>query len=85
MTPNTTGWGQWRQVNIPIRQIVDEGLVVPQLLIEFHHRWYPSIPVEKTKEHIRMLKQAGYLIFDVSASGGELSFIHNTALANARG
>jgi FkbM family methyltransferase len=64
-----------------IRQIVDDGIVLPQLLVEFHHRWYSHIPVEATKEHIRLLKRAGYRIFDVSASGGEISFVHETALA----
>jgi FkbM family methyltransferase len=63
-----------------IRQIVEDKVIISLLLIEFHHRWYSNIPVEKTKEHIGMLKQAGYLIFDVSASGGEVSFVHKTAL-----
>lgn len=68
-----------------IRKIVEERIVIPQLLVEFHHRWYAHIPVQKTKEHIRMLQRAGYLIFDVAPLGGEISFIHKTALTNGRG
>jgi len=70
--------------NDVIRQIVEEKIVIPQLLIEFHHGWY-RIPVESTKEHIQMLKLAGYLVFGVSAVGREFSFIHNSVLNRARG
>lgn len=66
-----------------IRQIVDETIIIPQLLVEFHHRWYSHIPVQKSKEHIRLLQRAGYYIFDVGPSGGEVSFIHKSALAKA--
>jgi hypothetical protein len=68
-----------------IRKIVEDKVIIPQLLIEFHHRWMRNIPIEKTKEHVNMLKLAGYLIFDVSASGGEFSFIHKSALDQAAG
>jgi FkbM family methyltransferase len=67
-----------------IRQIVQDKIIIPQLLIEFHHRWTSRIPAEKTKEHVSMLRGAGYLIFDVSASGGEFSFVHKTALIKGR-
>jgi FkbM family methyltransferase len=62
-----------------VRQIVEDKIIVSQLLIEFHHGWY-RIPVEKTREHIAMLKRAGYLIFDIDAVGREFSFIHKTVL-----
>ena len=68
-----------------IRKIVQNKVIIPQLLIEFHHRWMDAIPVQMTREHVNMLKDAGYLIFDVSASGGEFSFIHQTALPQATG
>lgn len=65
-----------------IREIVDQHLIIPQLLIEFHHGWY-RIPVEKTREHVNLLRQAGYRIFDVSPVGREISFIHLSALRAA--
>jgi FkbM family methyltransferase len=49
------------------------GIPVKQLLVEFHHRW-PHIGVEKTKQAIRALNEAGYRIFSVSPSGEEYSF-----------
>jgi hypothetical protein len=51
---------------------------VKQLLVEFHHRW-PHIGVEKTKQAIRALNEAGYRIFSVSPSGAEYSLLmHST-------
>lgn len=50
------------------------GIPVKQLLMEFHHRW-PHIGVEKTKQAIRALNQAGYRIFQVSPSGEEYSLL----------
>ena len=50
------------------------GIPVKQLLVEFHHRW-PQIGIEKTKQAIRALNQAGYRIFHVSAGGEEYSFL----------
>ena len=68
-----------------IWQIASDKIIIPQLLVEFHHRWSSRSPLEKTKEAVCMLKRGGYLIFDVSASGGEFSFIHKTALNRAAG
>jgi FkbM family methyltransferase len=49
------------------------GIVVKQLLVEFHHRW-PEVGVSKTEQAIVDLNRAGYKIFSVSPSGEEYSF-----------
>jgi FkbM family methyltransferase len=49
------------------------GIVVKQLLVEFHHRW-PEVGVRKTKQAILALNRAGYKIFNVSPGGEEYSF-----------
>ena len=50
------------------------GIPVKQLLVEFHHRWQ-QIGVERTKQAIRALNEAGYRIFSVSPSGEEYGFL----------
>jgi FkbM family methyltransferase len=56
-----------------LADLVSGPIPVKQLLVEFHHRW-PQVGVEKTKHAIRMLQQAGYRVFSVSASGEEYGF-----------
>lgn len=53
--------------------LLASGILLNQLLIEFHHRW-PQVGPQKTKRAIRSLNSAGYRIFHVSASGEEYSF-----------
>lgn len=60
-----------------LKDLLASGIRVKQLLVEFHHRW-PEIGVEKTKEAIRDLNSAGYLIFDVSSCGEEYGFLRVT-------
>jgi len=50
------------------------GIPVKQLLVEFHHRW-PQLGIERTREAIRALNEAGYRIFSVSPSGEEYGFL----------
>ena len=61
-------------------QVIDElansDIRPKQLLIEFHHR-FPSVGIEKSKSAINKLNNIGYLIFSVSDSGEEYSFIYN--------
>lgn len=45
-----------------------------QLLVEFHHRWR-EFGVEKTREAIGTLNEAGFRIFYVSPEGLEYSFL----------
>ncbi len=57
-----------------INDIIDSSLPVSQILIEFHHR-FQNIGIEATRRAISKLNNAGYRIFNVSASGEEISFI----------
>lgn len=58
-----------------IGDIISVPVPVSQILIEFHHR-FASIGIGKTRDAITRLNQAGYSIFNVSASGEEISFIN---------
>lgn len=60
-----------------LKDLLASAIPVRQLLVEFHHRW-PEIGVEKTKDAIRDLNSAGYLIFDVSSCGEEYGFLQVT-------
>lgn len=59
-------------------EVLDDMLasnILPtQLLVEFHHRW-KHIGMQKTKDIIKKLKDAGYKIFYISPTGEEYSFI----------
>ena len=57
-----------------LNDMLASRIPVNQLLVEFHHRW-PEIGVEKTRQAIRDLNSAGYLIFDVSPCGEEYAFL----------
>jgi FkbM family methyltransferase len=61
-----------------ITDLLDSGIMVAQLLVEFHHRW-PEVGISKTKHAIRQLNDAGYRIFSVSASGEEYGFLKTSA------
>jgi hypothetical protein len=54
--------------------LLTSGIAVKQLLIEFHHRW-PEVGIEKTRQAIHSLNQAGYRIFNISPNGEEYSFL----------
>ena len=57
-----------------IDDIISSPVPITQVLIEFHHR-FPNIGIGKTRLAIARLNEAGYRIFNVSASGEEISFI----------
>lgn len=59
-----------------IDSLVSSEIRPKQILIEFHHR-FPSVGVEKSKNAIKKLNSIGYLIFSVSSTGEEYSFIYN--------
>jgi FkbM family methyltransferase len=61
-----------------LNDLLDSGIAVQQLLIEFHHRW-PEVGITRTKNAIDQLNKAGYRIFNVSASGEEYGFLNSSA------
>jgi FkbM family methyltransferase len=58
-----------------IDDLIASGIVVKQLLVEFHHRW-KEVGVSKTKQAVRKLNAAGYRIFAVSPNGEEYGFLN---------
>jgi FkbM family methyltransferase len=61
-----------------LEQMIQHRIFPRQLLVEFHHR-FPGIGKDKTEKTVRMLRAAGYLLFSVSVTGRELSFLHGDA------
>lgn len=61
-----------------IDDLLQAGITVKQLLVEFHHRW-PQVGIDKTKIAIQRLNDAGYRIFSASASGEEYGFLNMSA------
>jgi len=57
-----------------IEDIINSSIPISQILIEFHHR-FESIGIGMTQQAISSLNRAGFSIFNVSASGEEISFI----------
>ena len=57
-----------------IEDIINSSVPINQVLIEFHHR-FESIGTGMTRQAISRLNEVGYRIFNVSASGEEISFI----------
>ena len=58
-----------------IDDMLNSGVPVYQLLVEFHHR-FTTVPLEKTKTVLQKLSAAGYRIFHISEKYREFSFIH---------
>ena len=58
-----------------IDDLIACGIVVKQLLVEFHHRW-KEIGISKTEGIVRNLNAAGYRIFAISPSGEEYGFLN---------
>ena len=61
-----------------LRDIVESGVAVNQLLVEFHH-CYATIPLARTVEAVNLLRRAGFAIFNISPRSYELSFIRGKA------
>ncbi len=61
-----------------INDIITSPVPISQLLIEFHHR-FENIGIQQTKKAIARLNKAGYMIFNVSSSGEEISIIKREA------
>lgn len=62
-----------------IADLLANGPRPGQLLLEFHHH-LPTIPLARTKRAIADLRAAGYLLFDQSEAGAEMSFVHRDRL-----
>lgn len=62
-----------------IENIAKSNLEIDQILIEFHDRFYRNQP-QKSKHSINLLKEKGYLIFAVSDTFDEISFIHKNVI-----
>lgn len=57
-----------------LEDLLAGGIVVPQILVEFHHH-FPGLGVARTEQAIRALRKAGYRIFHRSPRGLEFSFL----------
>ena len=57
-----------------IENMLTEGVLVRQLLVEFHHR-KPWLGVQKTLAAVQLLARAGYRLFHMSPGGEEWAFI----------
>jgi FkbM family methyltransferase len=56
-----------------IENILNSGIEVNQILIEFHHR-FQGFGLTNTKKMVKLLRQNGYKIFYISYLGEEYSF-----------
>jgi FkbM family methyltransferase len=63
-----------------IDDILDSGILVYQLLVEFHHR-FKTVPIQKTKAALEKLSAAGYRIFNISENYRTFSFVHEKTYA----
>jgi hypothetical protein len=59
--------------------VVSSGVAIGQLLIEFHHRW-KEIGAGQTRQAIKELAGAGFLVAGVSSAGTEYTFVAIGAL-----
>lgn len=66
-----------------LEDLLNRGFRVPQLCVEFHHRW-PEIGPSRTKEMVNKLRASGYRLFYVSRTGEEFSFVDASQLRGVR-
>ena len=57
-----------------LQDILNDGLEVRQILVEFHHR-FAGVGISRTRRAVNALNAADYRIFSASDSGEEYSFI----------
>lgn len=58
-----------------LEEIMNDHIPVRQLLVEFHHR-FKTIGIKRSLDAIDRLKKTGYVVFSVSPTGEEVSFIN---------
>jgi FkbM family methyltransferase len=59
--------------------LLDHGLLPPQLLVEFHHG-AGGVTLDQTEQSLEKLCRAGYRVFDARATGREFSLVLGSAL-----
>jgi len=57
---------------------LDSSIAINQLLVEFHHR-FPGAGLDKTRRALRSLAAHGFLVFNVSPAGEEISLLRSEA------
>jgi methyltransferase, FkbM family len=62
-----------------LRSIVDCPIPIKQLLIEFHHRIGVGT-LQDTIDAVNKLRENGYLLFHVSETSSEFSFLHRSCI-----
>jgi FkbM family methyltransferase len=65
-----------------IRQMLNENILPGQLLVEFHHRW-DCFTLHDTRDLVAELQRVGYVIFFVSETGNEFSFLRHDLIGRA--
>ncbi len=63
-----------------IRDLVAMDMTIPQVLVEFHHR-FSRIGPFATRESLELMHEAGYRIFHISPPGREYGFLHTDGSA----
>jgi FkbM family methyltransferase len=58
-----------------IEDIINSGIQVQQVLVEFHHR-LKEIGAPKTRQALKLLNDNGFKVFGVSELNSEISLIH---------
>lgn len=67
-----------------LRNMIDDGIFPTQVLVEFHHRFFPDGKI-KTTDTIRLLNDSGYRVVSVAPSGEEFSFFRVLDAGASRG
>jgi FkbM family methyltransferase len=66
-----------------LTDVLESGIPVGQILVEFHHRW-KEVGAARTRQAIRSLEAAGYVVAAVSSAGTEYTFIPKAGASGAR-
>jgi FkbM family methyltransferase len=59
--------------------LLKEDIFIKQIVIEFHHR-FGDIGIQQTIDSIRLLQDKGYLLFAITDTKEEYSFIHKSVI-----
>jgi FkbM family methyltransferase len=67
-----------------IRDLENTGIRPRQILVEFHHR-FPTVGNRKSVDAIKRIRNMGYELFSISASGEEFCFLGKAARSSLPG